>query len=79
MAVMDGFQVLELCKKRGVEDSIPIIMSSTTGNKDELQAIQLGASHFLTKPYKKETLLYHIQHVLEDAELRRKVFKEGIS
>jgi len=54
-------------------------MSSTAGNKDELQAIQLGASHFLTKPYKKETLLYHIQHVLEDADLRRKAFKEGIS
>jgi len=79
MAVMDGFQVLELCKNRDAEESIPIIMSSTAGNKDELQAIQLGASHFLTKPYKKETLLYHIQHVLEDADLRRKAFKEGIS
>ena len=64
--VRDGFQILELCKNRDAEESIPIIMSSTAGNKDELQAIQLGASHFLTKPYKKETLLYHIQHVLED-------------
>ena len=53
MAVMDGFQVLELCKERSVENAIPIIMSSAAGNKDELQAIHLGASHFLAKPYKK--------------------------
>lgn len=78
MAVMDGFQVLEFCKKREADESIPIIMSSSDGNKDELQAIQLGASDFLSKPYKKETLLYHIQHVLEDAELRKKYAREAV-
>lgn len=71
MPVMNGFEVCEYIRKHNAE--IPVIVLSGLGTIDQaMQAIQLGAWDFLTKPIKDFELLEHsINKAFEKAKLLR--------
>ncbi len=58
MPRMDGFQVVEKMKQSDKLKNIPIIMiTSRSGEKHRLRAMQAGADAYLNKPYIEEDLL----------------------
>ncbi len=64
MPEMDGFELLEVFKTKGI--TIPVIV--LTGRPKESsykKCIELGASGFLSKPFKMNDLLFEIKKVLD--------------
>lgn len=65
---VNGFRICREVKQRS---SIPVVMlTSRDQMRDELQALDLGADEYLTKPYRKERLLARVQNVLKRYEGR---------
>src|ERR1700690_2361543 len=61
---MDGIQILQ--KIREKQKDLPIIMVTGYGNVELAeQAIQLGADHYLSKPFHNKELIEVIQQILE--------------
>jgi two-component system response regulator AtoC len=80
---LSGLEVLKELKKS--QPTLPVIM--LTGLSDirkAVEAIQMGADNFLTKPFENDQLLLTLRHVVEQNELlaevaalRRKVGRMG--
>lgn len=70
MPIMDGFTLIKELKKDNLYNNIPIIV--ITGDKDsELDALNLGAVDFITKPFDlKEIILARINRSIELSEKR---------
>lgn len=65
---ISGFQI---CKNLKQKTSIPILVLTARDQlQDELQALQLGADEYLTKPCRKERLLARISNILKRYEGR---------
>ena len=65
---MSGFQICRALKNKS---SVPVvILTSRDDLKDELNALELGADEFMTKPYRKERLLLRLSNVLKRYEGR---------
>lgn len=57
MPVMGGLQFLQALKDRGKKLTAPIIVVSTEGQDDDIkQALELGATYYLVKPFKSSSL-----------------------
>ena len=71
MPVMNGFEVLETVRDDDQMKRIPIIV--LTADKDaELQALQLGAADFITKPFDSpEIILARVGRIIELSEGRQ--------
>jgi chemosensory pili system protein ChpA (sensor histidine kinase/response regulator) len=73
MPRMDGFDLTRNVRADARLHSVPIIfISSRTADKHRAQAAQVGANHFLGKPYQEAELLEHVaqyvaQHVAKAA------------
>ena len=64
MPVLNGYQLIKHVRSNEAHKDIPIIvLSARAMNREKEKALRLGANSFITKPYKKETLLKQI-HVL---------------
>lgn len=62
---MDGFQFLHEVKKGQHTQKIPvIIMSSISGEKEILKALDLGAADYITKPFSLRIINAKIGHYL---------------
>ena len=62
---------LTICRKIKNKSAIPVlVLTSRDQLRDEIQALELGADEFLTKPYRKERLLLRITNVLKRYEGR---------
>lgn len=62
---MDGFQFLNEVKKGQHTQKIPvIIMSSISGEKEILKALELGAADYITKPFSPRIVNAKIKHYL---------------
>ncbi len=71
MPVMTGFEVLEIVRQDEQLKSIPIIVLTADKNA-ELQALQLGAADFITKPFDMtEVILARVGRVIELSEGRQ--------
>ena len=70
MPLMDGFSVIKEIKKDDIYRNIPIIV--ITGDKDsELEALQLGAVDFITKPFDiNEVIMARVNRSIELSEKR---------
>ena len=63
-----GFQI---CRDMKRKSAIPVlVLTSRDQMRDELQALELGADEYLTKPCRKERLLARISNVLKRYEGR---------
>ena len=64
MNEMDGLEVIKTIKNNIAISDIPIIMISAIGNEDVAQeALELGVSHFISKPYTHSTLFDTIMEI----------------
>jgi CheY-like chemotaxis protein len=60
----DGREVLAELKKHPVFKAIPVIvLTSSSAERDILQAYDLGANCFITKPVDLEQFIYAVQHL----------------
>jgi two-component system response regulator AtoC len=68
----DGMQVLEELRSR--HPSMPVIMLTATKTlKTAVEAMKLGAFHYITKPFDVDDLRAHLQKATEQAALVREV------
>ena len=71
MPVMNGFEVLEAVRSDEDLKKIPIIVL-TSDKSAELQALQLGAADFITKPFDThEVILARVSRIIELSEGRK--------
>lgn len=64
MPGFSGLEVLEMAKNEGVLDNKVIFMLTTDSNADlKAKGKSLGVKAWITKPYKKETLIMAIKKV----------------
>lgn len=75
LAVLDlnlpGISGFEICRDLKQKTPIPVlVLTSRDQMKDELQAFQLGADEYLTKPCRKERLLARVSNLLKRYEGR---------
>jgi two-component system response regulator AtoC len=69
---MDGLEVMKSMK--AAHPSIPIIILSGIGQiKTVVEAMQMGASDYLTKPFEEEALQLAIENVLEKQRLKEEL------
>lgn len=67
MPGMDGVELLREIRKR--DKSLPVIMVTGYGNVDSaVEVMQLGANHYLSKPFSNKDLLGTVSAVLESPE-----------
>ena len=65
---ISGFQI---CQELKNKTAIPVlVLTSRDQVKDELQAFQLGADEYLTKPCRKDRLLARVSNILKRYEGR---------
>ncbi|UCC86549.1 MAG: response regulator [Anaerolineales bacterium] len=65
MPGMDGFEVLKAIKSRPSTADTPVIMLTGIGQrKDAVQATELGASDYMTKPFGSTNLIETIERQL---------------
>ncbi|RLA87752.1 MAG: sigma-54-dependent Fis family transcriptional regulator [Deltaproteobacteria bacterium] len=64
MPLVDGMDVIEITKK--TDPNIPIIIITAYGTIETAdEAVQKGAYDFITKPFRRETILITIKRALE--------------
>lgn len=68
-----GFRICQDIKQRS---AIPVlVLTSRDQMRDELQALELGADEYLTKPCRKERLLARVSNVLKRYEGRQNLLE----
>ncbi|OHD57149.1 MAG: hypothetical protein A2Y33_09505 [Spirochaetes bacterium GWF1_51_8] len=69
MPTMDGFEVFQKLKDGQATANIPVIFLTASGQRsDESKAMEMGAKHFLTKPFSPNHLLDIVNKVLAGGE-----------
>ncbi len=79
MPGLDGLQLLEEVKKR--DEDVPVIIITAYGTIDAAtEAIQKGGFDFITKPFKKEQILFTIEKAIKWLKVQRenKMLKEKL-
>ncbi len=72
MPVMGGMETLEIIRQK--HPALPVIMLTGTQDTEQtVQAMKLGASDFLTKPYEGERLAVTVRNALKLSGLSREV------
>lgn len=72
MPKMDGLELLEQLKQRGIE--IPFMIITAYGGIDStLKAFELGATEYLTKPYDAKELILVVRKALNIGKLQQKL------
>ena len=69
MEEVDGFDVL--AGMRALDPTVPVLIMTGFGAIDSaIEAIQRGAYHYLTKPFRLEEVLLYVERALADRQLR---------
>ncbi|QER42628.1 sigma-54-dependent Fis family transcriptional regulator [Thermodesulfobacterium sp. TA1] len=79
MPGLDGLQLLEEAKKK--DEDIPVIIITAYGTIDAAtEAIKLGAFDFITKPFKKEQILFTIEKAIKWLKVQKenRILKEKL-
>jgi len=77
MPGIDGLEVIKILKKQKATKSIPvIILAKSVDEKQEIEALSLGAIDYMSKPFSPIRLLKRIEmHLLLDAHKRELVIQ----
>ena len=71
MPVMDGFEVLRRLKDNPYTARLPVVMlTARRGEQDVMDALEQGASEYLTKPFIPDELVLRIRKRIEDDQAR---------
>lgn len=79
MPGLDGIELLDAIKK--ADEEIPVIIMTAYGTVESaMETMRKGAFDFITKPFKKEQMLYTIDKALKWLRLQRenKMLKERL-
>lgn len=69
MPVMDGYELLAMMHKDEFLSQIPVLVTSQSDEEEsELKALNLGASDFVSKPYKRDILKKRLLNLIERRE-----------
>jgi DNA-binding NtrC family response regulator len=72
MPLVDGIDLIDIIKKINVD--LPIIIITAYGTIETAEeAIQKGAYDFITKPFRKETILITIKRALEWRRMQKEL------
>ena len=74
LPVMDGFEVLRAMRDRELITRVPVLVTSQKeGDESELEALKLGASDFISKPYNEEILKHRLFNLIKMNEASKKI------
>ena len=74
MPVMDGFEVLRKMNDSGLLARVPVLVTSQMESNDsELEALRLGASDYIPKPYNEGILRHRLSNVIMMNEASKKI------
>ena len=78
MAGLDGFETLEILRKKGSDVAVTPVMFLTSDDSEasEAKALALGAQDFVRKPFVPEVLLHRVNNILELVMLRKRYNKK---
>ncbi len=76
MAHMDGIKVLEAVRERSPETEVLVITAYGTIEK-AVEAMKLGASDFLTKPFSSEEFGVKVDRLIQSKEERQRLRREN--
>jgi DNA-binding NtrC family response regulator len=70
---MPGMDGLELCDEvREIDQDLPLIMITAYGSLETSEeAMKKGVADFITKPFRKDSILFTMKRVLELARIKR--------
>lgn len=72
MPEMNGYELCREIKSREKTMSIPVILlTSFSRSEDVMEGIACGADNFLTKPFREEYLVSHIETILSNREIQK--------
>ena len=79
MPKMDGLEFLECIKKDERFQKIPVIVNSQVGEeKNEVNALELGADDFITKPYNLSVIRQRVHNLITKNVLERKQMERNL-
>lgn len=65
MPVMDGFQLLQELKEKGMSDQVYFMFLSAKSRESDVQkGLEMGADDYLIKPFRNSDLLEKVDEVL---------------
>jgi len=72
MPEMNGYELCKEIKSREKTMNIPVILlTSFSRSEDVMEGIACGADNFLTKPFREEYLVSHIETILSNREIQK--------
>jgi DNA-binding NtrC family response regulator len=72
MPLVDGLDLIDIIKK--IDPQLPIIIITAYGTMETAEeAVQKGAYDFITKPFRKETILITIKRALEWKRMQKEL------
>jgi DNA-binding response OmpR family regulator len=80
MPEMSGIELCIHLKKDLQTSHIPIILlTAKTSDKAQIEGFEAGADAYISKPFNMNILLLRIQHLIEQQNQRKKMFKNAIT
>ena len=69
--MLPGEDGIALCKALRSENAVPILMISAQGDEvDRIVGLEVGADHYLPKPFSPREMLAHVRSLLRRSEIR---------
>ncbi|WP_041738863.1 hybrid sensor histidine kinase/response regulator transcription factor [Echinicola vietnamensis] len=79
MPKMNGVELCQLLKKDLRTSHIPVILLTAKSSEEkQLEGLDSGANHYITKPFNVDLLLLRIRNLLEERSLLQERFKKRI-
>jgi signal transduction histidine kinase/DNA-binding response OmpR family regulator/ligand-binding sensor domain-containing protein len=79
MPEMSGTDLCRHLKKNILTSHIPIIMlTAKNSDKAQIEGFEAGADAYISKPFNMDILLLRIQHLIEQQNKRKELFKNAI-
>lgn len=80
MPEMSGTELCRRLKKEIQTSHVPVILlTAKTSDQAQIEGFEAGADAYISKPFNMDILLLRIQHLIEQQNQRKKVFKNAIA
>jgi DNA-binding response OmpR family regulator/two-component sensor histidine kinase len=80
MPVKDGYQLACDMKQNRLLDHIPLIMlTAKTSDEDRIKGLRCGVEAYISKPFKQEELLIHIENIFKNRRILKEKYMSAIT